>query len=314
VIFRPPFALFDLFVHLHYWPFAVKRKIKQMKIGIGLPVLLDSTDYLFEWVRRVDNSPLSTLATNDRIVYENNEALLTLAAAAALSKRVRLMTDVLVTPLRNTALLAKEVATLDVLSGGRVTLGMGVGIRGDDFVATGASYKERGRYQEKQIEGMKHIWSGQSWDEQTGSIGPRPVQKGGPELILGGFVPQVMQRVARYAHGFISATNDPNMVAQAFRGVEHYWQEAGREGKPRLIAQIDIALETHMPGQGREHALAYYKILPPPFDTYKANTLITTERDLQEELKALEQLGADEVICFPWSTEIEQVARVAALC
>jgi alkanesulfonate monooxygenase SsuD/methylene tetrahydromethanopterin reductase-like flavin-dependent oxidoreductase (luciferase family) len=285
-----------------------------MKIGIGLPVQLHSTDYLFEWVRRVDSSPLSTLATCDRVVYGNNEALLTLAAVAALSKRVRLMTDVLVSPLRNTTLLAKEATTLDVLSGGRLTLGMGVGIRGDDFVATGVSYKERGRYQEKQIEQMKRIWSGKSWDEQTGAIGPTPVQKGGPELVLGGFVPQVMQRVARYADGFISATNDLNMVAQAFRGVEHFWQEAGREGKPRLIAQIDIALETHMPGQGREHALAYYKILPAPYDTYKANTLITSERELQEEIKGLEQVGADEVICFPWSTEIEQVGRVAALC
>jgi alkanesulfonate monooxygenase SsuD/methylene tetrahydromethanopterin reductase-like flavin-dependent oxidoreductase (luciferase family) len=292
----------------------VVEKEEKMKIGIGLPVLLDSSDYLFEWIRRVDNSPLSTLAICDRIVYENNEALLTMAAAAALSRHVRLMTDVLVSPLRNTALLAKEIATLDVLSGGRITLGMGVGIRGDDFAVTGASYKERGRYQERQIEQIKRIWSGQSWDEQTGPIGPTPVQKGGPELILGGFVPQVMQRVARYADGFISATNDLNMVTQAFRGVEYYWQEAGREGKPRLIAQIDIALETHMPGQGREHALAYYKILPAPYDTYKANTLITTERELQEELKGLEQMGVDEVICFPWSTEIEQVARLAEFC
>ncbi|GCE19797.1 LLM class flavin-dependent oxidoreductase [Dictyobacter kobayashii] len=285
-----------------------------MKIGMGLPVLLHSTDYLFEWIKRIDSAPFSTLAICDRIVYDNYDALLTLAAAAALSRRVRLMTDVLVTPLRNTALLAKEIATLDALSGGRVTLGMGIGVRKDDFAVTDTSYKERGKYHENQIEQMKRIWSRQDWNNTIGPIGPAPIQKPGPELILGGFVPQVMQRVARYANGFVAATNEIDRVSQAFRAVEHYWQEAGRTGKPRLLAQIDIALESHMPGQGRENALAYYKVLPPPYNTYKAATLITTEQQLRKVLNDLEQIGTDEVICFPWSTEIEQIVRVATLC
>ena len=112
-----------------------------MKVGISIPESFHSPDQLFEWVRRVDQGPFSTLSALDRVVYSNYEPLITLATAAALSTRVRLMTEVLLSPLRNTTLLAKETATLDVLSKGRLTLGLGIGAREEDFVATGAAYR-----------------------------------------------------------------------------------------------------------------------------------------------------------------------------
>jgi len=114
-----------------------------MKIGISIPPHMKEPEHLFEWVRRVDVGPFSTLSILDRVVYANYEPLITLAAAA-LSTRVRLMTEILLSPLRNTTILAKESATLDALSRGRLTLGLGVGVREDDFLATEADYKRRG--------------------------------------------------------------------------------------------------------------------------------------------------------------------------
>jgi alkanesulfonate monooxygenase SsuD/methylene tetrahydromethanopterin reductase-like flavin-dependent oxidoreductase (luciferase family) len=280
-----------------------------MKIGIGIPESLHDPDHLFEWVRQVDQGPFSTLGILDRVVYSNYEPLITLATAAALSTRVRLMTEILISPLRNTTLLAKEAATLDVLSKGRLTLGLGVGVREEDFFATGAAYKGRGKHIEEQISQMRHIWSGQAWNETVGPIGPAPVQTNGPEIILGGFTPRAMQRVARYADGLITAVNDPEQIGNAFRSVEQSWKEANRSGKPRLIAQIDMALETHHAGQGRRNVTDYYTW--PPYDTYKPAALITTEQQLRETIREVEQLGADEVIVFTWSSEIEQIDRIA---
>jgi alkanesulfonate monooxygenase SsuD/methylene tetrahydromethanopterin reductase-like flavin-dependent oxidoreductase (luciferase family) len=283
-----------------------------MKIGISIPESLHSPNQLFEWVRRVDQGPFSTLSILDRVVYSNYEPLMTLATAAALSTRVRLMTEVLLCPLRNTTLLAKETATLDVLSKGRLTLGLGVGVREDDFIATGAAYQGRGKHIEEQISQMRHIWSGQAWNDTVGPIGPAPVQTNGPEIILGGFVPRALQRAARYADGFITALNNHEQIGNTFRSVEQSWKEANRSGKPRLIAQIDIALETHHAGQGRKNVTDYYKTLPP-YDTDKAATLLTTEQQLRETIRVVEQLGADEVIFFTWSSEIEQIDRIAGL-
>jgi alkanesulfonate monooxygenase SsuD/methylene tetrahydromethanopterin reductase-like flavin-dependent oxidoreductase (luciferase family) len=231
--------------------------------------------------------------------------------AAAATRRVRLMTEILISPLRNGTLLAKEAATLDAFSRGRLTLGLGVGQREDDFIATGAkNYKRRGKYIEEQIAEMRHVWSGKPWDENTGPVGPAPVQSGGPEIMLGGFAPAVFQRVARLANGLITPLNDFDQVGGMFRLVEQAWQEASRPGKPRLIAQIDIGLETPHNDTAIDDVLSYYKITPP-YDVYKSSTLIRTDQQLRDKLKAAEQVGTDEVILFTWSTDINQIERIA---
>lgn len=291
----------------------VLRKELSMKIGMSLPQSLLDPDIILDWVRRVDQGPFSTLSVLDRVVYSNPAPLLTLTMAAAVSRRVRLMTEVLVSPLRNATLLAKEVATLDAFSRGRVTLGLGVGIRDDDFLATGATtYHTRGKYIEEQIEEMRRVWSGKPLGEHIGPVGPTPVQKSGPELILGGVVPIALQRAARLADGVVTALNDPGQIDKSFRLVEQTWKEVGRPGKPRLLAQIDIGLETAHDDRAIDTLMAYYKAMPP-YDTYKASALIRTDQQLRDILKAVEQLGADEVSLFTWSDDIDQIERIATL-
>ncbi len=114
-----------------------------MKIGIGLPATIPGVNgqLVLNWARKADAGPFSSLAMLDRMVFPNYEPLTTLAAAAAVTQRVRLMTTVLITTLRNAGILAKQAATIDALSNGRLTLGLGVGAREDDFRAAPAQFR-----------------------------------------------------------------------------------------------------------------------------------------------------------------------------
>src|SRR5207244_6217793 len=121
---------------------------RRMDIGIGLPNAVRGVDRrgIVDWAQRAEDAGFSTLGTIDRIVYPNYESLIALAAAAAVTERIGLATDILIAPLRrSTALLAKQAATIDNLSGGRMVLGLAVGGRADDFDAVGADFHTRGR-------------------------------------------------------------------------------------------------------------------------------------------------------------------------
>ncbi len=117
----------------------------------------------------------------------------------------------------SSSILAKESATLDRISNGRLTLGLGTGARENDYTATGIAYTQRGKHLEEQVHQLKRIWTGQAPKENLGLIGPDPIQKDGPELLLGGFAPRAIQRVGHFADGFIIAINNIEQVNQIFR-------------------------------------------------------------------------------------------------
>src|SRR5437764_12576706 len=124
-----------------------------MDVGIGLPNAVRGVDRagIVDWARRAEAAGFSSLGTIDRVVYPNYESLIALAAAAAVTERIRLATDILIAPLRaNTALLAKQTATIDHLSQGRLELGLAVGGRQDDYGVSGVEFSTRGRLFERQ--------------------------------------------------------------------------------------------------------------------------------------------------------------------
>jgi alkanesulfonate monooxygenase SsuD/methylene tetrahydromethanopterin reductase-like flavin-dependent oxidoreductase (luciferase family) len=151
-----------------------------MDVGIGLPSTIPAAGAatVLEWARRADSASFSSVSVLDRIVYTNYEPLIALAAASPVTQHVRLMTSVLLAPLRNAVLLAKQAASVDALSGGRLTLGLGAGLRDDDFQVVGVDFHTRGRRFDEQLATMKRVWSGESLARGAGPIGPRPARAG----------------------------------------------------------------------------------------------------------------------------------------
>ena len=145
-----------------------------MDIGIGLPSTIPGTqrDQILAWAPRAEERGFHSLATLDRLVYPGYEPMVVLGAAAAITNRIRLVTDILLAPLRgNGALLAKQAASLDALSNGRLTLGLGIGGRDDDFDAAGIPFERRGRQMDELLEEMKRVWAG----EERGFAARAPV-------------------------------------------------------------------------------------------------------------------------------------------
>ncbi len=301
-----------------------------MKVGIGLPASLPGVqpDLILEWARVADARPFSSLAVIDRMVYPNFEPLVTLAAAAAVTKRIRLMTSVLLAPLRNPALLGKQAASLDALSHGRLTVGLGVGGREDDYRAVSASFKDRGRRFEEQLALMKRIWSGQPLGDGVGAIGPMPARPGGPEMLIGGYLPVALQRVGRWGDGYIHE-GSPVEASELYHKVEEFWKAAGRTGRPRFVGMIYFGLGPNAREKVSASLSDYYGFAlgpAPEGASASLHTLAdlrrptieaaiqsapTTPEAVQQALQACLDVGMDEVIALPEIAELEQVDRLA---
>ena len=285
-----------------------------MDIGIGLPATIPGTkgSLVLDWAKRVDSSTFSSLGILDRVVYPNYEPLITLAAAAAVTSRVRLMTTVLLAPLRGAGLLAKQAATIDALSGGRLTLGLGVGGREDDFKAAPAPFHDRAHRFEEQLDLMKRIWSGKPVSDEAGPVGAPPAQAGGPELLIGGYSAAPIRRVGRWADGFISGgVPDPEQVRQMFDLAEESWRAEGREGRPRLVACLYYALGPNA-DRGGDYIRHYYSYFGAAADDM-ARSIPSTPETLDNLIRGLGEVGADEVVCWPTVAELDQVDRLAEL-
>ena len=159
-----------------------------MKIGIGLPNPIPGTagERLLEWARRSEEAGFSSLATIDRIAYPSYESLIVLAAAAGVTSRIGLLTNVLLGPTRNPVMLAKEAASVDQLSAGRLTLGLAVGGRKDDFDAVELSFSDRGKRWDRNLEIIHRVWKGELVNGALKPIGPTPIRSGGVPILIGG--------------------------------------------------------------------------------------------------------------------------------
>jgi alkanesulfonate monooxygenase SsuD/methylene tetrahydromethanopterin reductase-like flavin-dependent oxidoreductase (luciferase family) len=278
-----------------------------MEVGIGLPNAVRGVDRagIVEWSRRAEAAGFSSLGTIDRIVYSNYESLIALAAAAAVTERIGLTTDILIAPLRaNTALFAKQAATIDALSGGRLTLGLAVGGRPDDYEASGVDFHERGQAFERQLEQMTSIWKGE------GGVGPEPARGARPGLLIGGQSDAAFRRAATYADGWTMGGGGPDVFAGALEKLNGAWSAAGREGRPRTAALFYFALGDDAEQMASDSLGHYYSFLGDIAQQIVASAAKDVAT-LKQYLAAFEAAGADEVICFPSSADPEQVDRLA---
>jgi alkanesulfonate monooxygenase SsuD/methylene tetrahydromethanopterin reductase-like flavin-dependent oxidoreductase (luciferase family) len=209
-----------------------------MQIGLGLPSRVASAtgDLMLEWVTRADRGPFSSVVVTDRVVSTALEPLSVLAMAAGATRRVRLMTSVVIGPTRETTLLARQAATIDLLSGGRLTLGIGIGVRENDYLATSCDFHRRGRRVEEQLPILRRLWAGEPLSEAVGVIGPPAVRPAGPELLIGGYVPAVAERIAKWGDGYMApGGGEPQAMLQMWREINRLWTESKRGRKPRWV-------------------------------------------------------------------------------
>ncbi|MFC3348008.1 LLM class flavin-dependent oxidoreductase [Streptomyces echinoruber] len=280
-----------------------------MHVGVGLPT--GDPAALLTWARRAEAGPFRTIGLLDRVVYDNPEPLVALAVLAGATSRVRVQTEVLLAPLRDTALLAKQAATLDRMTGGRLVLGLGVGGRADDHRATGTDLHTRGRRLDRQLPLLRRLWAGEPYGDDVGPVGPAPARPGGPEILFGGFRPPALRRAARWGDGFLAAA-PPSWAQDLFATVRRHWREYGRPGEPRIVAQVNVALgPDDVIDDARARMHAYYAFTGMA-DRMTAG-LLTTPAAIRSALTAFGDLGADEVVCYCHGLDPDQVDRLADL-
>jgi alkanesulfonate monooxygenase SsuD/methylene tetrahydromethanopterin reductase-like flavin-dependent oxidoreductase (luciferase family) len=267
-----------------------------MKVGVGLPNTIAGSDgrLLVEWARRADRGPFSTLAVLDRLAYDSIEPFTALAAAAAVTERIGLATMIVIGPLRNTALLAKQAASVDALSGGRLTLGLAVGARLDDYEVAEVDHRRRGARLSEQLATLR----------DGEHLGTRPDLP----LLVGGMTGPAFARMARYADGYAHNGGPPRTFARAAASAHAAWSDLGRPGRPLLWGQGYFALDDEHAGAA--YLRDYYAFTGPFADKIAAGNL-TSARAVRDVVRGYEEAGCDELILFPTVADLDELDRLA---
>jgi alkanesulfonate monooxygenase SsuD/methylene tetrahydromethanopterin reductase-like flavin-dependent oxidoreductase (luciferase family) len=248
-------------------------------------------------------------------VYDSYDSLSTLAAAAAITSRVRLATTILISPLYNTVLLGKMAATIHALSRGRLSLGIAVGARRDDYLAAGAPYQARGARLVEQLVALRKQWEGEGEAGGTNPATPPAVtsewRNTGPELLIGGLSEATFARVARYADGYVHGGGPPRAFARAATKACSAWVDAGRPGLPRVWAQGYFALGDEATiASGRQY-LAHYYAFTGHLAGRIVDGLLTTPQAIAQFARGYAEAGCDELVLFPAVAELAQLHRLA---
>jgi alkanesulfonate monooxygenase SsuD/methylene tetrahydromethanopterin reductase-like flavin-dependent oxidoreductase (luciferase family) len=283
-----------------------------MDVGIGLPNTVPGTtgDQLTDWARAAEDAGFSSLGTIDRIVFPNYESVVALSAAAAVTERIRLVTDVMLGPLRmNPALIAKQFLSLDALAGGdRAVLGIGAGAREDDYEISGLDMSGRGAWLDSALEKIRAIWNGDG--ELEAKVGPRPSGKG-PALLVGGYVQASLERAARYGDGWTQGGSGPSQFGADVANLEDAWKKAGRKDKPRTMALGYFSLGDDAQRNAESYVSAYYAWLGDDAVQGIIDGSVKDADSVKATIKAFEEWNCDELILFPSSSDPAQVGLLA---
>ena len=289
-----------------------------MKIGMTLPVTEPgwNRDIFLQWAEKIDSGPYDSLALGERICFPSPELLTTLGACAAVTKRVRLVSTVLILPMHDAVLTAKQLATIDMLSGGRLTVGVGTGGRDEDYLATGVplSHKRLARL-ESHIETMRAVWSGDIVVEGTlRPVEPAPVQGASMPILAGVMGPRATASAARWADGISGMTivADASDARQSFDMAERAWADAGRD-KPLLNTAFWFALGSDPDQQMQTHLQRYFNWLDPASRDamVAAGGFRGDARALADRIREFAAQGTDELLLIPTTIDPAEVDRAS---
>jgi alkanesulfonate monooxygenase SsuD/methylene tetrahydromethanopterin reductase-like flavin-dependent oxidoreductase (luciferase family) len=258
---------------------------------------------LIEWSEAADAGGFSSLGVVDRPRYDSYDPLSTLGLAASVTERIGLVTMVVIGPLRNTALLAKETATLDAVSGGRFTLGLGVGARLDDYTAIGLSPYDRGNRLSDQLLALRLHWG-------DDALGKTSATGDGPRLVVGGMSDMTFSRVARFADGYVHGGGPPRTFERAAAKTLTAWEQMGRTGSPTFLAQGYFALgDEGTIEKGRDYMRDYYAFTGP-FAERIAEGMLSTPQAIAQFVRGYAEAGCHEVVLMPAVADMEQLERL----
>jgi len=285
-----------------------------MRIALGLPSRVPSAsgELMLEWVTRAEQLQFSSVVVTDRVVSQALEPLSVLAMAAGATKRIGLMTSVVIGPTRETTLLARQAATIDTLSGGRFTLGLGIGVRDNDYLATGFDFHRRGRRVEEQLPILRRLWAGEPLSNEIGPIGPRSRARG-PELLIGGYVPAIVRRIALWGDGYMApGGGEPEAMLKMWSEIEKAWQQAGRSRKPRWVGASYFALGPNALDHATRYINANYGY-NPELAARRLRFLPASRQTVENAIKRQADMGVDEFILRPCAEDLDQMELLAAI-
>ena len=279
-----------------------------MKIGMTLPVMepdLSRRD-LEDWTLRVDSGPWSHIALGERILFPNPEFISTLSAVAAWTKRVEIIATISVLTMHNPILSAKQFATIDMISEGRFTLGVGVGGREEDYNAIGSTWSDR-RWAtlSDRVKTMQSVWS----KEYHPSLGPTPFSMNGPQILAGAVGPKAMEMSAHFADGLagFSFNADIEEIKDSFNRVQKAFKEKNKS--PRLVTSFWFGLGESARPDIQIHLERYLSWMGDDLagDLAKTAGFSGSQSDLNDFLLLVKAAGATDVILVPTSKNIEQL-------
>jgi alkanesulfonate monooxygenase SsuD/methylene tetrahydromethanopterin reductase-like flavin-dependent oxidoreductase (luciferase family) len=286
-----------------------------MDVGLAFPQMTPDLDRdrIRAWCRAVDDGPFSSLSAGERIAFDNLDAFTLCSAAAALTDRVRVVFNVVVAPWHHPAMLAKQLLSIDALSGGRVEVGLGVGGREQDYAALGTTPQGRfGRLDHVATE-LRRIFAGGEVVPGAG-VGPVSPQPGGPRLLCSGTGPKSLARAAAWADGLTHFTlgADPAEAASVFELAAQAWLVAGRSSSPRKLTGSFVVLGDDAQTRLVAFARRYLDVFGTDIAAWLSDQMpLHTPEALREFLVGLTEVGCDEVILVPGDSDPDQVRRLA---
>jgi alkanesulfonate monooxygenase SsuD/methylene tetrahydromethanopterin reductase-like flavin-dependent oxidoreductase (luciferase family) len=219
-----------------------------------------------------------------------------------------LLTDILLAPLYPPVWLAKATASLDAMSGGRLTLGLGVGGRPDDFAAMDRPFERRGRLMDQTLDTLHRAWAGESVTGDPLPVGPAPAAGNRIPVLIGGTSDAAVRRTVKYAEGWTSGGGGPAMAAPVIEKVRQAWRDAGREDEPRIAALAYFGLSD--PESSRAALRTYYGFLGDWVDTI-VESAVRSPQAAKDTERGFADIGVTELVFIPTVASVDEVDRLA---
>lgn len=287
-----------------------------MRLSMTLPTMAGGIDrgLLRAWCQAVDEGPFHALAVGERIGFDNLEMHTTLTFAAAATERVRLASTLTILPMYATAWAAKSLATLDVVSGGRLDLVVGVGGRRHDYDRAERSFAGRHQRLDDQVAELRRIWAGGDVDGVP--VGPAPVQSGGPPIFASAMGPKSTARAARWADGNMgfSLAPDTDDHETSIRTMVDAWAAAGRAERPYVSTSFWYSLGDGAAAELDGYARRYLGIFGDEAAAMMAS--MCSAAGAEATLAGIERCraaGMDELYLVPTSSDPDNLSELTDL-